>query len=317
MLWTPGNTTRLRRVASFERINSLLDTLISICLRPLVRVSIVVEARLVDARFVREQKLQATRASWAAAFLVRLSRRLRLVVRDVRQDLLFARYAKLHPIHYGPKGRGYMSLAAYSAHERSERYRTQRSRLQPFVDLFPDLLRFNDGDSFLEMGCGSGQNIRMLAEGYPSSRIVGYDINDEAVELVRDFESHCGVEVETGDLTDGVFRSTVLKESFDHIILSHVFSLICAQSSGLTADLRRNIILDLARACRTSLVVIDTFGFSGPPTMTIEQRQRAIVSDDVLAYLTGIDTGRTVLLQVNNLRAVVFMKEELDLGQSR
>ena len=284
--------------------------LLSFC----VRLSIEIQIRFIDARFLYRQGLPASAIERAIAFPILGWDRFHRKLRGIRQDVLFERYTRLHPLHYGPKGRGYSTLALANYKERRERYSRQVSRLESFVDTYPDLLRFRDGQSFLDLGCGTGQNIRMLGERYPSARIFGYDLNADAVALIRECESHPGVVVETGDLTDQAWRQEALAEGFDHIIVSHVFSLIFGRSLVETTNVRRRIISDLAKACRTSLTIIDAFGIPGGPTITIEQRQRATISDDVLGYVASIPGGRAYLVQSPRSRAVVFVKESPEIG---
>ena len=278
-------------------------------LRPFMRVGIPVQAVFVDARFVRRQGVPASVGSRLLAFPALAWERLNYRARQERQDLLFARYTRLHRAHYGPSGRGYSTIGASSASDRMTRYRGQASRLEPFVDRYPELLRFRDGDSYLDLGCGTGQNIRMLCERYPSSRIAGYDLNANAVALIRECEPHPGLSVATGDLADADFRADALRGGVDHIVLSHVLAFIIAPSCRETMDARRRILSDLAAACRSSLIIIDTFGPSGDPVISIEQRQRANVRDDVLGYFSAIPAGRAYLVQAGPARAVVFVKD--------
>lgn len=280
-------------------------------LRPFLRALISVQTAFVDARFVRRQSITASIGSRLLAFLALAWERLSHLARQERQDLLFARYTQLHPVHYGPRGRGYSSIAPSSTAERIGRYRSQASRLEPFVDRYPELLRFRDGDSFLDLGCGTGQNIRMLCERFPSSRITGYDLNADAVALIRESEPHPGLRVATGDLADAGSRADALRGGFDHIVLSHVLAFIIAPSCNETTAARREILSDLAEACRSSLIIIDTFGAAGEPTISIEQRQRANVRDDVLGYFGDMPAGRAYLVQAGQSRAVVFVKNAL------
>jgi len=200
-------------------------------------------------------------------------------------------------------------VAPANKQERMTRYRSQGSRLEPFINRYPELLQYRDGDSFLDLGCGTGQNIRMLCERYPTSRIIGYDLNADAVALIRECEPHPGLVVATGDLADAEFRADALAGGVDHIVLSHVFAFLIAPSCKETMDLRRQIVSDLTEACRSSLTIVDTFGPVGDPTISIEQRQRANVRDDVLGYFADIPSGRAHLIQAGQSRAVVFVKD--------
>lgn len=286
--------------------------LLSICMR----LSIEVQTRFIDARFLYRQGLPATPTERAIAYPALGWERLHRKLRSIRQDVLFERFTQLHPLHYGPEGRGYSTVAPANPAERMQRYHGQVSRLEFFLDTYPDLVRFRNGDSFLDLGCGTGQNIRMLCERYPSSRIVGYDLNPDAVALIRECESHPGVVVNTGDFTDDAWRAEAVAEGFDHIILSHAFSLIFESSLASTMALRWRVLSELAKACQRSLTIIDAFGTAGAPSITIEQKQRAIVSDDVLKYFSEFDGGRAFMVQSDRSRAVIFVKDEKIRGNA-
>lgn len=277
-------------------------------LDPFLRVVVAVESALVDARFVRRQQLPTTLSSRILYYPSTATERLRRGISNERQNLLFERYSRLHRIHYGPNGRGYQSIAEYSPDERARRYREQSSRLEFFIDNYRDLLQFNNGDSFLEFGCGTGQNIRMLAERFPASEIVGYDLNHDAVNFVRECERHSKLHLGTGDLTNDEFRVQALADGFDHIILSHVFSLLFERSRLATEVMRRKILGELVAACRVSVVLVDAFGTEERPTIRIEQRQRAIVGDDLLGYFIELQRGNAYMVQSDQSRAIVFRK---------
>jgi SAM-dependent methyltransferase len=277
---------------------------------PVLRGVIALRARVVDARFVYRQGLTPTVGGrifkYPAIGLERVSRR----VSAESQDLLFERYNLLNSLHYGPSGRGYQSTAAGSPAERVERYRAQTSRLAYFCDRFPEVLRYADGDRFLDLGCGTGQNIRFLAERFPSSSIVGADINADAIALVRECEPHDVLELRVGDIHDDDFLDVLLESPIDHVVMSHVFSLILGPSYEDTRALRQRVVDRLAVACRKSVIIIDTFGARNRMDIAIEQRQRGVVTDDVMGYFVPHSDGRTVLVQSDRTQAVMFFKGE-------
>ncbi len=261
-----------------------------------------------DSLFVRRLGLTPSASNRILQYPAGALERLRRVLRAEYQDRTFARFTRLHPRHYSVGGRGYQTVAGGSPEERRQRYEGQHSRLEHFLDEFHDLLDCVDGDSFLDLGCGTGQNLRMLAARFPASSITGYDLNADAVALVQECEEHPGVRVGLGDLIDPEFRRRTLSEPVDHIVLSHVFSLIFGPSADDTVSLRRDIVDDLVAACRKDIVIVDTFGSPGLPVISIEQRQRATVSDNVMDYFAGHASGRVVMAQSDRTRAVIFIK---------
>lgn len=276
---------------------------------PVLRGTIAVQSRLVDARFVRRQGLTPTLGQRILAYPAIGWERLSRATRNERQDLLFGRYVRLHPLHYGPGGRGYQSVPVSTPAQRRERYLAQKSRLAWFADTFGDLLSYSDGDAFVDLGCGTGQNIRWLVSAFPNSPITGADLSADAVGLVRECEQSERVAVQAGDITDLSFLDTVLDRPVDHIVISHVFSLLFAPTRAETVALRQAIIDRLVSASRKSVTIIDTFGPSGTTTIAIEQRQRAVVSDDVLRYFSAHASGRTVMAASDVTHAIMFCKQ--------
>jgi len=284
-------------------------------LDPLLRLTISVEASLTDARFVRRQQLPADLSSRILFYPAVAIERLNRGLGDRRQDLLFDRYADLNLVHYGPSGRGYQAVAGSDSSERLRRYRGQSSRLEYFMDCFPELLNFNNGDSFLEFGCGTGQNIRVLAERFPASRITGFDLNQDAINLVRECEDHDGLVLTRGDITLEDSRRSALAGGVDHVVMCHTFSLLFGRSRLATEQLRLNILFDLVTAVRKTVVVIDTFSGVERPKIRIEQKQRGIVSDDLLRYFVKLQNGRAYTVHSDRSQAVVFVKDALGLPE--
>jgi SAM-dependent methyltransferase len=276
---------------------------------PVLRGAIAVQTLLVDARFVRRQGITPTIGQRVLAYPAIGWERLSRATRDERQDLLFRRYVRLHPLHYGPGGRGYQSVPVSTPDQRRERYLAQNSRLAWFAETFADLLDYADGDTFVDLGCGTGQNIRWLVSAFPNSPITGADLSADAVGLIRECEPSERVSVEAGDITDLSVLDALLDRPVDHIVISHVFSLLFASSRAETVALRQAIIDRLVDACRKSVTIIDTFGPSGSTTITIEQRQRAVVSDDVMRYFPTHASGRTVMARSDITQAVMFLKQ--------
>ena len=71
--------------------------------------------------------------------------------------------------HYSPSGQGYAGVSDLPQHEARHRYFSQHSRLEDVYRLFPEVLNFRDGQCFLDLGCGTGQNIRFLSKSFPES----------------------------------------------------------------------------------------------------------------------------------------------------
>lgn len=79
---------------------------------------------------------------------------------------------------------------SYSSYKRfhdvmaEESYQTVVSGLmQHILPLVPGLTgRLKDGISVLDVGCGRGKAVNLLAKNFPNSRFVGYDVAEEAIK---------------------------------------------------------------------------------------------------------------------------------------
>ena len=265
--------------------------------------------QLIDAKFTHRLGIHTTPVGHALKYpaigLERVSRRFR----NACQDLLFRRYTRLHGLHYGPTGRGYQTIASGSHVDHVARYQGQISRLAFFADEYADILRYEDGDTFVDLGCGSGQNIRFLAERYPASLVIGTDMNADAVALVRECEPSANVQLSVGDMRDGEFLSWLMSDRIDHVVLSHVFSLIFARSASETRALRQGFIDRVVEGSRKSVIILDNFGKRGELSMAIEQKQRAHVTDDVLSYFSKHAEGRAFMVESERSQAIIFSRK--------
>ena len=78
----------------------------------------------------------------------------------------------------------------YSAYPRFHDVMEEEGRLTFDADatlaLVPGLVtRLEAGIDVLDVGCGRGRNIRLLAERFPNSRFTGYDLSHEAIATAR------------------------------------------------------------------------------------------------------------------------------------
>lgn len=77
--------------------------------------------------------------------------------------------------------------------------------LEHILPLIPDTReKLKEGIDVLDVGCGSGRALNLLAKTYPQSRFIGYDISEEAIDIARNAamaEGLSNVKFEVKDLT--------------------------------------------------------------------------------------------------------------------
>lgn len=79
--------------------------------------------------------------------------------------------------------------------------------------------RLEDGASLLDLGCGRGRALLMLAERFPRSVLVGYDLSGDAIAFAREQAAERGLEnvrFEQRDLS--TFDADADVEAFDYVV---------------------------------------------------------------------------------------------------
>lgn len=82
------------------------------------------------------------------------------------------------------------------------------------------------GQSVLELGCGTGRNMRLLWETYPFAQLFGLDISEEMLISARKALPDAAVLI-AGDASD-FSPADFGKRGFDHILISYALSMIPA-----------------------------------------------------------------------------------------
>jgi SAM-dependent methyltransferase len=231
---------------------------------------------------------------------------------------LFTQYALKKYIiftqrHYSESGLGYFNFSGLNDHKRIEIYNQQKGRIIYFLDHNELLIPYKDGDTFLDAGCGKGQNIKAISERYPLSKINGFDISEQALQIIK-----CGVgenpniKVETGDISDLQYLSSIPDASFDHIILSHVIGFLSGSTIEETLVLRQQIIDHLVRICSISVMILDVIEDVPNIRVEIEQKNRCIVHDRLMNYFLKHTTngyGEMYIMFSDESGSLLYLKK--------
>ena len=285
-------------------MDSLLDRILSIW----ARVSVTVNRELVDSSFVHRQGLRPTGLNRVVLPVALVRDKISRELREHRQHVMFQRYQIQHQVHYGPTGRGYDPLSKMSRSEMVHRYENQQSRLRLLHDRYGSLLSYQDGDSFLDLGCGTGQNIRWLAGAFPQSCLCGVDTNRAALDLVRTVSSSEDIVLVERDLSEAESTNWLASKQYDHIIFSHSFSLMIGQSRYETRQMRSRLLEATKMAATKSIVILDDMSFETAPTIQPEQRTRGVVTEDLFVYFDGEQNWSVCMVPYEAGRALVATK---------
>ena len=110
-------------------------------------------------------------------------------------------------------------------------HKFQKERFAPFADLFA-LIRIREGMSVVDLGCGTGELSRCLADRLPGSVVLGLDSSPAMLEKAQQYLSPnlkfslCTIEEATGQW-DLVFSHAAIHWVNDHhALITRLFSLV-------------------------------------------------------------------------------------------
>lgn len=228
---------------------------------------------------------QSRKGKWIAYFVLaaeHFGKRLRME----RNQWLLHHYSKLIGLHYGKSGIAYSNLANMTTTQVQEEYKNLDGRLKYFIKKFPKIISYQDKDSFLELGCGKGQNIKDLLYFYPSSNILGIDISENSINFLKKVGTSNLVDLQVGSITDFTLLKSLQKLDLDHVVLCHMFSLLFESDIEQTKALRQKVVDHLIELAGKSVIIIDSkpavlgAGISAVP----EQKTRCYIKDDLSNY---------------------------------
>ncbi len=219
--------------------------------------------------------------------------------------------------HYAPGGRGYSNVVSLDDAEALREFEHLHSRLQTFQASYPSMLAFENGDSFLDAGCGKGQNLQFILREFPDSPYTGFDIDERALRVVRiGAERHGSAEISisAGSLSDLGFLSSIPSCSCDHVFACHVISTVFGSGLDATRALRQAIIEHLIRISKKSVLVIDGFDTGTEFDLTIEQRSRAMFSENLQRYFVAPEKCGEAFVLVSEFSTAVYFRKHPETG---
>jgi len=229
-------------------------------------------------------------------------------------DYALRRYQAYLALHYSPTGVGYFDYTALSDESRVSIFNGLSSRLAHYVDYNRTILDYKDGETFLDAGCGKGQNIKELISRYPRSVIKGFDINEGALQVVgAALKDSPNVHVELGSIVDPTYLSSYPDHSIDHVVVSHVISFLSSSSLDETRTLRQTVIDQLLRIARRTLIIMDAniWSDSGSFEVIMDQNTRCFFRESLQPYFSKYqDIGELYLMVSSDDMAFAFKKFE-------
>lgn len=241
-------------------------------------------------------------------FLVYLWRAIKTMWAEAWSEYVLHLYHRRNRAHYAKGGRGYAELPNLSAEECAGQFAGLTSRLQVFVESYPMMVGYEDGESFLDAGCGKGQNLKFVLDRFPHSPYTGFDIDERCLQVARaGLEGSANRSLRQGSILDFDFLQSLEDKSVDHICVCHVFSTLLEPTTHATKLSHQRIIDEFVRISRRSIMIIDSMTVGNFHEVHIEQFSRATVCENIASYFTRHQSrGEACVLSCLDFRAVLF-----------
>ena len=231
---------------------------------------------------------------------------------EARTDYTLHVYKKRNLAHYAEGGRGYLNLVNLSRQECMDQFSSLTSRLELFLNAYPVTIGYNDGESFLDAGCGKGQNLKFIVGAYPRSPYTGFDIDERCLQVARTgIAGSDHLLLRQGSILDFEFLKSFAAKSVDHVFACHVFSTLLESTVEQTKSSHQRIIDELVRISRKSVLIIDEMSLDKSFEVEIEQLTRASICENVASYFAKHQSiGETCALFCQDFRAALFKSTE-------
>ena len=216
------------------------------------------------------------------------------------------KYQNYLRFHYSENGRGYFDYKSLTDEEKISLFGQPAGRLEYFINNFSNVLAYQDGDSFFDVGCGRGQNTKALLDRYGSSPIHGCDISGDAIDVIRLAVKSDNLKLDVLDITDLEIYKSIPENYYDHVVMSHVFSFLTGKNVEETRKLRQLIIGQLVRIARKTVIIIGSSSIlSNDEKFVIEQNYRGDFREPIINYFDHIK-GTAVIAKSQHSYALIY-----------
>jgi SAM-dependent methyltransferase len=257
---------------------------------------------------LKSERIKYNYFSFFSWFLLNSIIKIKKIIRYNYSNICISKYVVFNKIHYSKKGRGYFDYQNLSYAQKEKIYSSNISRLEILINnnsFFKG--RFSDNDTFLDLGCGKGENIKYLLKTFPNSKITGFDISNEALEIIKEFEKSQNLFLKQFDLSNLKNIQNIKSKCFDNIIISHVLSALLKDDIIETTIFRSNLIRECLRISKKNLVIIDSekMFYGDDKYFTIEQINRGFCYHNILDLDSVYDCKKEkILIKHNHINAL-------------
>lgn len=210
--------------------------------------------------------------------------------------------------HYSEKGPGYGNLRNLSIEKKKEYYLKAVSRIKEFYNSNQLLLDFKNGDSFLDIACGYGRDIKFLSEKFDNSKIDGFDINLAALEIIKAGNQNPNVKVRQKSFVDFDFLNELKSNSYDWVFISHSLSTVFEDNYEKTLNLKRKLIKEFARVSNKGLIVLER-PQEKKFRVELEQKTRCVIFHDNTEIFPSVNQGELYMMKAKESFAFFWKKK--------
>jgi ubiquinone/menaquinone biosynthesis C-methylase UbiE len=233
---------------------------------------------------LKSKKIKYNYFSFFSWFILTSILEIKKIIKNTYFNFCISKYVVFNKIHYSKEGRGYLDYQNLSYDKKEKIYSSNISRFEiiaqnnSFFNSF-----FSDNDTFLDLGCGKGENIKYLLKKFPNSKITGLDISNEALEIIREFEKSQNLFLNQIDLCNLKNIQNIKSKSFDNIIISYVLSTLLKNNITETITFRSNLISECLRISKKNIVILDheKMFFGDNKYFEIEQINRGLYYNNI------------------------------------
>jgi len=211
--------------------------------------------------------------------------------------------------HYSKHGPGYGGLNDLNENQKKEYYSNSKSRLEYFFNNNKSLLNFINGDSFLDIACGYGRDIKFLSDKFDKSKIDGFDINSSVLEIIKSGNKNSNVNVQQKSFLDFDFLNKFKSKSYDWVLISHALSNVFEKNIEMTLNLRKKLVGEFARISNKGLLVLDHDSKKFFKVQLV-QNTRCTVFHDYSKLFSFLDGGELYLMKSDESSAYFWKKNK-------
>ncbi len=166
------------------------------------------------------------------------------------------------------------------------------------------IAEIKNGDSFLECGCGQGNNIKDVFTYFPDSKVTAFDLSPNVVDFAKDVFRNKAAHIFQGSALDAGLWNGFPNKSVDNIFFANMLATILSGGIARTRQARIEIISEAVRIARKNVIICE--GVVSYTRIYIEQKYRAIFYDDYAEYFKGLESHGDLLVAP---RLLVFHKK--------